>query len=335
MRLSIIVPAYKVEKYIEKCIRSLENQDISPNDYEIIITNDGSPDNCKSIVEKLQLEFNNIILINQENQGVSVARNNAIAEAKGKYIMPIDPDDYVLPNTFKHILTKVEKDDLDVLYLGFEIFNAQEKSIWHTDFSIQEKNTYDGVEGYFASRGFHIKDPDRSWAILYRKEMIDTYKLQYPKNVPFLEDGLFISKVFAVAQKVGFDNSKFYQRTTSEGSATVSGVYYSDKAITGFITAVKDIKQFSNANKLSQKQLELVNHVVAKYTILSLTSVIGQRNFLKYLKLLKTLKINGLHEIKNEGLRNDYIKLTNAFNFNSLFFYVYYLFYSKLKTLKK
>ena len=63
-KISIIIPAYKVAGYIEKCIRSLENQDLSKDDYEIIVTNDGSPDNCREIVESLQQEFSNIVLIN-------------------------------------------------------------------------------------------------------------------------------------------------------------------------------------------------------------------------------------------------------------------------------
>ncbi len=324
MWLSIIVPAYKVENYIEKCIRSLENQDIPKNDFEIIITNDGSPDTSRAIVEKLQLEFNNIVLINQDNQGVSAARNNAIAVAKGKYIMPIDPDDYVLQNTFNHILEKVKKEDLDVLYLGYEIFDAQEKSIWHTDFSVQEKNTYDGVEGYFASRGFYTKDPDRSCAILFRKEMIDSYHLQYPKNVPFLEDGLFISKVFSVAQKVGFDNSKFYQRTTSIGSATVSGVYFSTNAALGFITAVKDIKQFSNSNHLTQKQKELVNHVVAKYVFLSMSPSISKYDFKQYFKVVKILKEAKLDHLDATGVRFLYKNFIKAYNFSKILFPIYF-----------
>jgi glycosyltransferase involved in cell wall biosynthesis len=68
MRLSIIIPAYNVADYIEKCIRSLEDQDIPKEDYEIIVTKDGSPDDCQAIIERLQKEFTNIVLINQENQ---------------------------------------------------------------------------------------------------------------------------------------------------------------------------------------------------------------------------------------------------------------------------
>ena len=177
MLLSIIIPAYKVEDYIEKCIRSLEQQDIEKTAYEIIVTNDGSPDGCKSIIEKLQNEFSNIVLINQENQGVSMARNNAIAIAQGKYILPIDPDDYVLPNTFKHILTLAETKDLDVLYLGFEIFDANGESSWQTRYDGFVNKIYTGVEGYFTARGNDVRDPDRSVAILFKKSVLDQFEI--------------------------------------------------------------------------------------------------------------------------------------------------------------
>ena len=82
--LSVIIPIYKVEPYIERCLRSLLNQDLSKEDYEIICVNDGSPDNCREIVKRLQKEFENIILIDQENQGVSIARNKGADEEIGR-----------------------------------------------------------------------------------------------------------------------------------------------------------------------------------------------------------------------------------------------------------
>jgi glycosyltransferase involved in cell wall biosynthesis len=330
MRLSIILPAYKVEEYIERCIRSLENQDIPKTDYEIIITNDGSPDRSAAIVKNLQKEFSNIVLINQENQGVSMARNNAMAHAKGEYILPIDPDDYVLPNTLKSILEAAESEDLDVLYLGFEIFDSEGNPIWHSDYSEQEKKVYDGVEGYFASRGSNVKDPDRSWAILYRRSMLEKYNIKYPKDVPFLEDGVFISKVFSVAEKVGFRNTRFHQRTTSPGSATVSGVYYSDKAINGFIFSVSDLKDFQKSNILSQQQFFMLNHVIAKYIILSLTATISHKNIGKYMKLLATLRQNKIRKIEMQGLRLIYIKLAKIFNLSPLLFFFYFPIQTKL-----
>ena len=329
VNLSIIIPAYDVEAYIEKCIRSLENQDIPKTDYEIIVTNDGSPDNCKEIVEKLQLEFSNIILINQENQGVSMARNNAIAVAKGKYILPIDPDDYVLPNTFSGILALAESKELDILYLGFEIYDANGVSNWFTKYSEQEKKVYNGVEGYFVSRGYDVRDPDRSWAMLYRKSMLEQYDIKYPKDVPYLEDGLFLAKVFAVADKVGFKDDKFYQRTTRIGSATNSRLFYSEKAISGFIKAVQDIKLFATKNNLKPEKMELVNHVVAKFVILSLSSSASALNFSEYFKIIKILKENSLTKLEGNGVRFLYKNYVEVYNKSKLLFPLYFRFYKK------
>jgi glycosyltransferase involved in cell wall biosynthesis len=329
MRLSIIVPAYKVEKYIEKCIRTLEDQDISKDDFEIIVTNDGSPDRSKQIVEKLQSEFPNIILINQENQGVSMARNNAIAKATGKYIMPVDPDDYVVSNTFKNILEAADAKELDIYYLGYEIFDSEAKSVWQTNFSQQQQNIYDGVEGYFAFRGEGVRDPDHSCGILFRKAMIDAYEISYPKNVPFLEDGLFLGKAFAVAKKVSFSTTPFYQRTTIQGSATVSDVFYSDKAINGFITSVKDIQSFSEANQLEEKQKYLINHIIAKYVFLALTPSISSYNLKQYFRTVKTLKLANLGKLDSRGARLIYPKYVKMYNFSKALFPLYFRFVRK------
>ena len=121
LKLSIILPIYNVEPYVEKCLRSLEHQDMPKDDYEIICVNDGSPDNSKLIVERLQKEFSNIILINQTNKGVSVARNNAIKKAKGEYLLFIDPDDSVQPNCLSELLYNAKSKELDVVFFAFYI----------------------------------------------------------------------------------------------------------------------------------------------------------------------------------------------------------------------
>lgn len=335
MRLSIIIPAYKVDGFIEKCIRSLEDQDIPKSDFEIIVTNDGSPDRSREIVESLQKEFSNLIVINQENQGVSMARNNAIAIAKGKYILPIDPDDYVVANSFSHILDHADSLQADVMYLGFEIFDADQKSVWQTDYSTQKKVIFNGVEGYFAARGSEIRDPDRSWGMLYNKALLDKFGITYPKDVPYLEDGLFLAKVFAVAEKVGFDNTMFYQRTTRKGSATNSRLFYSEKAIQGFINAILDIKSFDAANKFGQQQKLLIHHVVAKFTLLPLTSFIGQKNLKDYFAFIRKLKQLDLNKINTEGLRLGYQKMAAIYNFSATLFFVHYLVDSKVKNYRK
>ena len=331
MRLSIIVPAFKVEDYIEKCIRSLAYQDLPQSEYEIIVTNDGSPDRSKEVVENLQKEFDNIILINQENQGVSMARNNAIAIAKGKYILPIDPDDYVLPNTLNRILTGAETKDLDVFYLGFEMFDAHQKSIWHTNFEALKNQTYNGVDGYFIARGYDVRDPDRSVAMLYKKSILEQYNIKYPQHVPYLEDGLFLAKVFAVVEKVGFDDVPFYQRTTRLGSATNSKLFYSEKAIQGFIYAIENIKSFASQNYLKQEQTFLIHHVIAEFLILSLSPSMSTFNFKEYFKIISLLKKANLSKLETQGLRFLYQNQIEMYNFSKLLFPFYFRVSNRLK----
>jgi glycosyltransferase involved in cell wall biosynthesis len=329
IKLSIIIPMYKVADYVTRCIESLEQQDIPQSEYEIICINDGSPDNCKEIVENLQQKYSNIILLNQENQGVSMARNNGIAIASGKYILPIDPDDYVMPNSFGNIVALVEKLECEVLYLGFEIFDIDQKSIWKTNYSQQNHQLFDGVEGYFQARGFDVKDPDRSWAILYKKELLDAYKITYPKNVPYLEDGLFLSKVFSVAQKVSFENTIFYQRTTRIGSATNSRLFYSEKAIDGFIIAVNDIKEFKNQSNLSDQQVYLINHTIAKFVILSISPSISRFDYKEYLSVLRKLKDEKIYKLESKGLRFLYKRHIKVFNFSKLLFPIYFKLFNR------
>lgn len=93
MRFSVIVPIYNVEKYLNKCIDSIMNQ--TYNDFELILVDDGSPDNCLSICNHYADTDNRIKVIHQENKGVSIARQNGVSIAKGEYLAFIDSDDWV------------------------------------------------------------------------------------------------------------------------------------------------------------------------------------------------------------------------------------------------
>ena len=96
MDLSFIIPVYNVEKYIRTCIESIYQQDLDENSFEVIIVNDGTKDRSMEMIADLIEQHSNIIVINQENQGLSVARNNGIIKAMGEYIAMIDSDDLIL-----------------------------------------------------------------------------------------------------------------------------------------------------------------------------------------------------------------------------------------------
>jgi glycosyltransferase involved in cell wall biosynthesis len=323
IKLSIIIPMHNVAPYVARCLKSLANQDIPFADYEIICINDGSPDNCSEIVRELQKRIPNIILLEQENKGVSVARNNGIAIAKGKYMMPIDPDDYVVPNCLKHILDRAEQNNLDVLYAAFEIFDKNEKSVWRTDYSAIATKIDNGQEGYFTVRGQNVMDPDRSFAILFNMNLLRDFKLKYPQDVPYLEDGLFIGKVFAVAKRVGYSNEDFYQRTTRDGSATNSNLFYTKKATDGFINALFDIKQSLSNNKILYPQL--LEHLVGKFILLTVWSDCEQLFFISYLKKVTKLKPY-LSLVDHSNLRYNYSQMFKLFKFSPVLFFVFFRF---------
>ena len=319
IRLSIIVPVYNVEPYVERCLRSLlEHQDLSASAYEVIVTNDGSPDNSRAVVESLQQEFSNLILINQENQGVSMARNNAIAIAKGRYILPIDPDDYIVPHCILRALEQAEQYDLDILYCAFEIFDINEQSVWRTDYSALENQIDDGYKGYFAVRGPEVKDPDRSWAIFYRLDLLKKNHIQYPKDVPILEDGLFLGFIFSVAQRVGYSDQDFYQRTTRPGSATHSGKWHKNETIYGYYLALEHIvnvrKENSNTNE------RLLNHVLVKFIFLGLDSHMARREIKKFYQFRNSITKLGMNKLPTDGVNDIYIRLASKLNRGNLYY---------------
>lgn len=324
LKLSIIIPMYNVGPYVERCLRSLATQDIPLDDYEIICVNDGSPDNCAEVVESLQKEISNVILINQKNQGVSMARNNALAVAKGKYMMPIDPDDYVVTNRLKSLLEKVERDDLDVLYAAFEIFDANNQTVWRTDYSRLVAQTDNGYEGYFAVRGPKVKDPDRSVAILYRLDLLRQYRIDYPKGVPYLEDGLFLGKVFSVAKRVGYSDEDFYQRTTRPGSATHSDLFISQRAVRGFKIAITDWINFTtNISKAfgERSQMQLYNHILAKFIFLGFNSLKRANDFTSFKIFNEFLKKINLGKLEKDGVKGFSRKVIPWYNFSCVILY--------------
>lgn len=110
MILSIVIPLYNTEKYIEECLLSIVDNNVDASLYEVIVVNDGSTDNSKAVVERLCEEYGNIKLINQENQGVSTTRMNGASSASGDFLWFVDSDDYLLPNALETAFTELEKD---------------------------------------------------------------------------------------------------------------------------------------------------------------------------------------------------------------------------------
>ena len=110
--ISIVIPVYNVERFLHKCLDTLEAQ--TYRNFEIIAVNDGSPDKCPEILREFEKKYENITVLDQENQGMSAARNAGMAVARGKYLCFVDSDDYVAPTYLEELYNAVTQNEADI-----------------------------------------------------------------------------------------------------------------------------------------------------------------------------------------------------------------------------
>lgn len=195
IKLSIIVPVYNVEQYIRPCFESIFNQGLNDDEYEVIIVNDGSTDKSMEMIEDIISQHTNITIINQENQGLSVARNNGIAAAKGEYILMPDSDDMLIENSLKPLLEKALETKVDLIVADFVKIEANDNTlkIQQTDFNIKEKT---GFELFLEDLNPH---ECYVWRTLYRRGFILENRIRfipgvYCQDVPFTHEAYLKAK---------------------------------------------------------------------------------------------------------------------------------------------
>lgn len=325
---------YNVADYIERCIRSIEAQDISRDEYEIICIDDGSPDNCAEIVKKLQSEFDNILLIEQENQGVSCARNNGMDKASGSYLLMVDPDDYLIENSLKEKLEIIEHFDLDIAYTGYIILDKSLKESYIYDLKLNNE-ILSGCEYYCKyDRGrSEVRDSDRSWAIFLSAQFIRMNELRYLADVPYLEDGEFICRVNCLANRVTFLSKPFYLRTIRVGSATNSNLFYSTKAQHGFLKAAHNLVDFKEELLNIPKHEVCLNHKIIHFVLLYVASF----TFLGYIRNVKllysNLKKGRLRKLSTYGASDFYRRAANYYNYSIHLLFVYWMYFRLKKSI--
>ena len=213
--LSIIVPVYKTEKYVEKCLHSCAEQDISSDEYEIIIVNDGSPDKSLEIADRVAKEYNNISIVSQENQGLSLARNKGLSLAKGDYIWFVDSDDWIEKDVLKKLTTLCIENDLDILH--FCAANVIDGKIVRCfDYEEQEKKLLKGKDALL--EGIH--SPCAPFSIYKRKFLLENNFSFYPGI--FHEDLEFTPRAWYMARRVMLLNDICYYYLTNLNSITGS-----------------------------------------------------------------------------------------------------------------
>lgn len=199
-RLSIIVPLYNSEQYLPKCIGSLVHQDIPLDEYEIILVNDGSPDHSADLARDYAKDYPNIVVLSQENKGTSGARNTGLRYATGKYVYFVDPDDYILENSLKEILQRMDDEALDVLRFGYvevdENFTPT-KSCKHPEKPDYSSKVMDG----FTFMGERLGIACYVWTYLFKLSLIKDNEIFFLEG-DYFDDTPWLPKVLSLAKRV-------------------------------------------------------------------------------------------------------------------------------------
>ena len=170
--ISIIIPVYKVEKYLEKCIESVLKQTYT--NLQVILVDDGSPDNCGKICDEYAKKDSRIEVIHKVNGGLSDARNVGIAKAKGKYIGFVDSDDYIKEDMYEILINLIKEYDADVSICNlYDVIEGKEY-IRNKENGIKEYNRIDILKEVLLDKNIQ----SYAWNKLYKKELFN--EIKYP-----------------------------------------------------------------------------------------------------------------------------------------------------------
>lgn len=247
-KLSIIVPIYKVEKYIHQCLESIFGHGMDDDDFEVILVNDETPDNSMEVIADIIEAHQNIQIIEQKNQGVSVARNNGMAHATGDYLLFIDSDDILVGNNLPFLLEKATETDADIVVADYIEVNNK-------DINNYQVNTDKGITVIEKTgEELFLEDIDphdcHVWHSLYKREFLQHNHLTFIPGIYF-EDVPFTHECVIKAKKCLRINVPIY--IYRKGNLLSITSYFDKRSGLDFGTAIGKTWELTHAKDLSPK----------------------------------------------------------------------------------
>ena len=287
MKFSIIIPVYNVEQYILKCLKSIEDQ--TYNNYEVIIVNDGSPDNSEKVIKEYIKGKNKYKYYKKVNGGLSDARNYGLKYVTGDYIIFIDSDDYINNELLENINKSVEKKSYDLVRFEAICVDDNGKEIHQPYFKLPEKNNLENTIDSILKSEY----VEPAWLYAYNKKFWDRNHFLYIKNMIHEDYGLTpivlakstsIKKLNYTGYCYVFRNNSIMNQIKYEKLKNRTNDFYKQ-----YLNNVKQIKNTSKKNKM-----------ILNFCTLAMIYKLRELNKNDCEKLLKKLK-------RNQFLKNYYI----------------------------
>ncbi len=223
MKVSVIVPVYNSEIWLQRCIQSVLDQTM--NDFELILIDDGSTDSSGKICNHYEKLDSRVKAIHNINQGVSRTRNIGIDIAQGDYILFVDSDDYIEKNMLERMTTQIEKSKSDLCICGFQYYFLQnEKRIGNTPLSSFSGSSAEFYHNMFLQlyEGFFINAP---WNKLISRKLIIEGNIRFNNNITIYEDISFCMQLLLIANHICVIDEALYIYVLKEQGSLVSHIY--------------------------------------------------------------------------------------------------------------
>lgn len=313
-KVSIIVPVYNVEKYLERCINSLKSQTLE--DIEIILVDDSSTDSSLEICNAAAMEDSRIKVIHKANEGAGKARNAALEIAMGEYIGFVDSDDFVGEDMFEILCAKAEKYNSDlvmsgVLFVDGNMFSQEGECVRKnyfdkdTHFETDEdlKKLRMGIVGATPEDADDSKYGMSIWKNLFRHEIIKKNSITFESEREMLsEDALFMIDFISCIGKATGINEAFYNYCRNEDS--ISKSYKKDRFEKSLVFVAEVEKRFKKDTDQKEYQIYIDRFWQAMCRVLCSQEIMyAKDNNIKYIDLKKRLKAVCTHSLTVRALK--------------------------------
>lgn len=250
--ISIIIAVYNAEKYLSRCIKSIQEQDFS--DYEVLLIDDGSTDNSRILCEQFAQKDSRFLLFHKKNEGVSATRQFGIDHSNGLYTIHVDPDDWIEPHMLSSLYKEATKSNSDVIITDYFI-EFKNKTVYKIQkpLSLSNKailnNFFNGLHGSCCNK-------------LIKKDIYDKYNIKYPHNTNYCEDLLVCLQIYQHPVKTSYLPQAFYHYDQVCNADSITRKY-NIKTIEQHLNYIKNLRII--LSKYPQKELVKKGILIALY----------------------------------------------------------------------